>query len=243
MVDKNEEDRLEQVGLFASGGGSSVASNRLIPVGGSSGQALVKNSGSDFDASWGTIGGFTAALVTPPVSANWTWQNQSTATIADIGNGVQMTVPVGAAGYNKILQALHAAPYDLIAAIVYKAIPESFSGFGLFIRDSVTGNYIIFAYLDNTGGQWYVQQQTSADANFSTRSNIGANNQYGLMWMRIKDDGTNVTYQFSADGYTWVVFYTEAHATYITPNQIGFFGTASTATRTKVARLLSWSLP
>ena len=51
----------------------------------------------------------------------------------------------------------------------------------------------------------------------------------GMFWFQLKDDGTTRYFNYSMDGVHFFTLYSEARATFSTPNQVGLLASSDTS--------------
>ena len=63
------------------------------------------------------------------------------------------------------------------------------------------------------------------------------------LWMRIADDGTDIRFSVSADGFNWVLLYVASRTNHMAggPNQIGWYADNHDNTIEMLVRLVHWS--
>lgn len=122
-------------------------------------------------------------------------------------------------------------PYSFTVGLQFVTLPEGVSYAGVMFRESstgkLTGMIINFnsANTSNTYPHIQVVNWSSPTATASTPYSAKAVDLAMVKFMRIKDDGTNLTFWISADGNTFVQILSVARGSYFTtaPNQVGLF--------------------
>jgi len=153
-------------------------------------------------------------IVAPPVAANWTPRNG--AAISDVANGVQISMPaVTSNTYYMASVAAPTAPYTIDADLTMNTILPTTKATvgGVGWTDGTKVDYLLCGYVGN-GSQCNLNQQSLV--NFTTINTAGTTYYpiigMGDIWLRIADNGTNITMSFSTDGITWTPVYTIAKA-------------------------------
>lgn len=146
-----------------------------------------------------------------------TWLNQGGASVADNAIGVSITQPSLSSAHSVAgrIKAVPATPYTISALI--SMTPANFTQF----------TEIMLGWYDGTNKIEAIKlsQRTSAPSpviridNYSTPTAVNANLFAGtisslgyLLWVRIGDDGTTVSYSWSADGVNFKPLYSVAKA-------------------------------
>ena len=192
-------------------------------------------------------------------ASSFTWQNQGGASVTDENGTVRMSVPTDAGTDLRVQErTAPSTPYTYIAAMSF-GIFATDSGctpsFGMGFRETSSGKAIfIHCFVNNTSPGWpmkvAVTRYSSLTA-FSADSRgpkglmlLGSD---GIVWFKIENDGTNLKYYISGDGWTWIQVFSEGKAAYFSsgPDRVFWFGSnkdnsASPATAATV-RLHHWS--
>lgn len=168
-------------------------------------------------------------LPKPPVSADFTWINQLTATRANAANGrgIIMTSPAQAATqvqgmYRTVTGVPAAAPWRVICRFQPLQMKSSGSLFkmGVFVRDQ--GNSRIYMFGSYSGNELTGTRHTVVTGIEST-TNFGAHNFISMLpWRAIYHDGVNLNCQVSGDGFNWLTVGSRV-ATDITDTGSGVF--------------------
>lgn len=178
--------------------------------------------------------------------ADFTNLNLGTGTVIDDAHGgISMAMAQGAAPNARVIhKSAPSTPYTVTAHVLSgigsNAAAENANVLGF--RDSGDGklSFISFHYGTNTITQ-YLTTPTSAagaPANSSTQ-NVAFRPDY---WLKIEDDGTNLKYYTSADGYNWWEQHSELRGFWFTtgPDQI-WWGGDNQGTDGEFIHLLSWA--
>jgi hypothetical protein len=167
-----------------------------------------------------------APVVPPPVVASWTQQNISgSATVTNVANGVALyDAWSGAANQTirGITMAAPATPYTIDANLVGASLlvagaTTSYLNFGIGWSDGTKLQYIeatnVFLGNSNTNANEVAVNNFS---NYSTYASTAGGIAYGgvlnpaNIFLRIRDDGTNITLSIGNDGVTYLPVYTAA---------------------------------
>lgn len=185
--------------------------------------------------------------MTPPVSGDFSWVNQGTATITTTYGGVHLYKPGGVGSHSLALRvkAAPATPYTITTAFIPRMEASQFLYAGIAFRQSGDGKIATFAlYMDtgvNTGAyliaKKFTNETTDSGANYILRPALNPNS---LVWLQMSDDGVNRILRWSTDGQNWEVLHTVGRTDYLTADQVGFFVNANSVTYGAGMTLLSW---
>jgi len=164
----------------------------------------------------------TPTYAAPPLAASWTRQGWAGAvTLADVSNGLLFNNPntYGGAVYNLTGVSIVApvAPYTIDARIRSTFPWSNAAGVGIGWTDGTKCQGIFGGYSTTANpiaGPCYRVSTFSAFANSTYVADQFLFNMLvaTLVWLRIRDDGTNVTFWFSHDGINFIQAYTVAKA-------------------------------
>lgn len=181
----------------------------------------------DTGAAWQAFGPLWP--VVPPVLASFSWVNQGGATIDDSTGPHILFCPAAASDNLRLrVKAAPAAPYTLTVGLIPCLYPIDLSAAGVVLRESATGK-LETVHLIHTGGAGHIEANkwNGPTSYNSTRASISAVDLGAeIRWLRIVNDGTNLTYQWSTDGFNFQTLATTTLTDFFTagPDQVGFFG-------------------
>lgn len=194
------------------------------------GTVAVTGTYPDFTVTGSGGGNTLEASVTKPVIANFTLENSGgVATITDGSYGIVLD-SVSSGGANIRFVRTNSAVGSTWTMTMRTASHTALNGTGyscaMIARNSSNGRLLISGIYNNSN-QYVIQRWSSYAAysgNVMAPVSVPAASWY---WWRMVNDGTNITYWMSADGYTWSTFRTEALASFITAaggsvDQVGF---------------------
>jgi hypothetical protein len=167
----------------------------------------------------------------PPVTSSWTLVNISTGSglgnkINDVPEGLIMWSD-GTIGnfWGFALETAPATPWTRTMAFMAQGPCYGTAYHGFAIRESSTTKFYFFGLFMDASGIGMGQQSYNAGGGFN--ANLGIGNRYvqdPIAHMRIGDDGTNITMEYSRSGYanTWSTVYSGSRTAFMTtPNQVG----------------------
>ncbi len=183
----------------------------------------------DSSAAWFSFGPIW--LMTPIVQADFSWVNQGGATETARGAAVTLQNEAGRTNQNVAVRVktAPATPWTVTAAfLVTSNFGNTVNGFaGLCLRESATGKFMSFDAFqqDLSNGQRFVSfaQSAGPTGGFTTVTNTNGAVSFPI-WMRLTNDGTNLVWSYSGDGFTWVQLSTELKTAHFTtaPDQVGY---------------------
>jgi hypothetical protein len=214
---------------------------------GTSGQVLQTN-GSGAAPSWVTPSGgggggsvpnwVTKSPDTPPASADamddefdagsldakWTWVNQSTAT-ATLSNSCLVLYDPAHSGDNKryIYQAAPSTPWEFTAKVSLVGKIGNFLSGGLIFSDS-TGKIIEYS-MGVDGNPMIAVIHYNSPSSFSGYASTLSPQPISCMYLKVKNDGTNLIFSFCFDGVGFLPQYSESRTAFLSsgPTRVGLF--------------------
>lgn len=170
------------------------------------------------------------AITNYPIAANFTWQNQGTATVSGGSSSpMLMQIAASAADSLKIQEiAAPATPYSITAYMDINFRFNNFAWAGLIIRDSSTGklvsfgftmqNQILFSYDKWNSVTSFNSQVTLSDFDGSLPGPLPR-------VLKVRDDGTNFVFSVSWDKVNFITLQTISRTDFLTtPDHIGWYG-------------------
>lgn len=157
--------------------------------------------------------------VIPPLSSAFTWDNQSTASVADNVGTIFLSGPCNVSNSLSGMYKSATAPYTITARIRPHIAPQNYSGYCLFFRESSSGKMVNCGWMYLNAWifcirKWTTSTSYSADYTFISGT--------PMEWIRIQDDNTNRKYSISADGINWIEKLSHTRTDFMTANQVGF---------------------
>ena len=186
------------------------------------------NTGSAVVTPWGP-----AYQFTDPTVPSFSWDNQGSATVANSGPTTTLT-QVSTSGHSWAIRLITApsTPYSITIAVL-PGVPSGVSSsnpveFGLLMRESSTSKMEsctgvvvggTISNLENGVTKW------SNETTFTANYQLGNVPMFGpAYWLKMIDDGTNITCSLSTDGVNFVIAQKQSRTDYMLtgPNQVGF---------------------
>jgi len=179
-------------------------------------------------------------------SANFTWVNQSTATVIDDSwGGITMTTNTLSGDNVRILtRAAPSGAWTLTSHFLFGPGYNNGGGanssyFSLLVRESDTGKLAVIEI--RIGGMCRVRRYSSPSSYNSEQANIDFSSDRA--WLQIEDDTTNLYFRISADGINWLELSSYARATYMAsagPDEIGFLCHSDGGSNLQPYHIQSW---
>jgi hypothetical protein len=120
------------------------------------------------------------------------------------------------------LPAPGSTPYRVAVFALPNSAANNYANVGVGIRDSSTGKIDLMGILMSIGGSSGSFGQFENDTFNSPTVRAGAtglgksaNNFSAGVWLAVRDDGTNIHWEYSADGATFVTILTKAHGAFV----------------------------
>ena len=174
-----------------------------------------------------------------PISGDFAWLNQGTATYTDSGGSIYLYVPaVASSNMRALIKAAPAAPYTITAAINAQQYIQNYNNVGIVWRESGTGKLVSFT-LGNPG-YLLINKWNSATSFNATYTSSGIMFSYPIIFLRIADDNTNRICSWSIDGQNFLVFHSVGRTDFITADEVGFYGESANETYPVAIHLASW---
>jgi hypothetical protein len=207
---------------------------------------------ADLGGGGGGAGLFNQILSATPTIASTglsTWLNQGGASVADVATGMSLTAPSNS--NSTILRgrtkSSPSTPYTITALLAANAVDVNYSWTGLGWYDGSAKLHVLEWYR-SLSGAWAldVRQWANTTSAGSVETGSSTTLAYGMIpWVRLADDGTNVTFSFSIDGSNFMTLFTVAKASgYLGSSgysNIVLFTNAQTPSTPVIATIMSWT--
>lgn len=177
--------------------------------------------------------------MTQPVSGDFSWVNQGSASVTTTNGGIFITSPANAGpNIRARTKAVPSAPYTVTIAFQPLITTASSSAVGLILRDG-SGN-LVTCDIRESGALASVKytSPTSSASAYTVNGSILSGR--GTVWLRINDDNTNRKCLVSFDGVNFWQVHSVSRTDFMTPTEIGFFVLNQNATYDVAMTLLSW---
>lgn len=184
--------------------------------------------------------------ITNPLTPTFAWRNQGGATVVSNTSqqSIYLTAPVGAGDNIRGREiAAPAAPMSITIAIIPQIHNQNFNSAGLYVTDGtkieLTG---ILATENAVGASLIVEKYTNATTFGSTVFSAGQGSFISPIFLKVVDDGVNLTWSWSPDGVGFIQLYQEARTSYLASiADVGFFANSNNATYPAASLLISWT--
>lgn len=178
---------------------------------------------------------------TPPVDSQFSWLNQGTAYVSASNNQIGLTA-LAASGDNIKMRTISApaAPYFVTACIKQAGVGTGSSGLGF---SDGTKFINIFQFVNTTSPEIGVGKYT----NSTTFSAFYVNPLVvwaSPVWLRVQDDGTNLSFYYSADALNYILVTQQTRTNFFSaaPTLVGYFTDSNSSTINSTVSLLSWKV-
>ncbi len=197
--------------------GAPAKANRLsagpgISIGNAAGSITIEATGSGSGA-----GLYRDRLSATPTLAGTglaTWLNQGTSTITDSAVGVALEAPTSGTGVNVAARykAAPTPPYTITTLIAATRNSSNANAVGIGWYDGTNKIHVLNYALTGSINTPLIQvSKYSTPTTFFSTDFTSATNVFSQpIWLRIADDGTNVSFAFSQDGYNFLPVFTTA---------------------------------
>lgn len=220
-----------------SGGGGTIGSGSTNQI------PYYAGAGTTLTAAWSWPGG--VWQLTPPNDAIFSWVNQGSASVTVRSWGIHLLSDT-ATGANLRLRCATApaTPYTITTLILIEGpgATSSAPDMGIALRDSVSGRLTSLHVIDNGQSNALQIDNWTNPTTFSS-----APVTWGMLiphpiWLRMADDGTNVTLSYSANGSDFVTVEQVGRTSWLTngPNGNCFYVDHESAPAAIAITLLSW---
>lgn len=200
-----------------------------------------------FDSSRPPLGRIVSSAGLVLTSSDFTWANQGTSSVADQNGTMVLTAQSGVtAGTNSnriLYRTAPGTPYAVVAGLrcCYPRVGSTptMNG-GLCFRKNSTGYITMLTWVGD--GTFAVYNWTSPTVYSSTPLALAGWRPNGILWMKLADNGTNLLFSLSHDGFNWIQVYSYPRATFMSggPDQIAWFANTSGNTVTSLTTLVHW---
>ena len=179
------------------------AGNLYLP---NDGVSILRDTGSAF-AGWGPI----YPLSAPAAFSNWSWLNQGTASGGDINGGIYLRAPsVGGTNLRVLKKSLGSPPYTIVMAFLETMFAGGNTRSGMVLYESTSGKLTTFGPSGDSARSIDHWNSTTSFASGTAGFALHANVRSPLVFWRIVNDNTNLTFSISADGQQWVQIFQES---------------------------------
>jgi hypothetical protein len=191
---------------------------------------------------WGPAYPFTA-----PSDTGFAWVNQGSASLVTANGGLVLVGSATGSGANLQgrVKTAPSAPYTITAFIKATTFNKAFNGYGLWFRESGTGEIHVFDVLCSTSGSGVVSgARVLRSSKYTNATTFSADYQvlsyyHEINWMRIADDNTNRVCSISSDGVNWTQVHSIGRTDFLTADQVGFFVSSENSAVPNLAPTLS----
>lgn len=156
----------------------------------------------------------TGPIVKPPALSNWTQKNiSSPASVADSALGPVIIDDFGTGPrVRALLMSAPSTPYTIDALVSADIVGTNYAGAGICFSDGT--KYEAWEFVVDQNGPWPGRMRVIDYTNVTTYDADPTTAQTWYytpthLWLRMKNDGTNISYYHSADGINWNLRFTQ----------------------------------
>lgn len=222
-------------GAIGTEPGGAIAGDLFFP---DNGLLVERFSGAAWKG-WGPI-----FPLTDPTLQAFAWVNQGDADVDTTHGGIILKRPLSGGGGESLRiqkKAAPATPYTITALVIPLFGNTTNQGAGLCFRESGSGKVLGFCLHTRAINALNIFGWTDP-VTYGGTNPLNASPAFlgSAVWLRIADDGVNRIYSYSNDGVNFCDLYTEARATFLTADEVGFFINPSNRGSECRLSLLSW---
>ena len=163
-------------------------------------------------------------------ASDFTWVNQGTATRLDQGSSIITITDDDSVGQNirALVRSAPSTPYTITAAILRSLVADSGSTgplAGICFRENSTDDFLTLLNQPGNADSLRILKYASV----TSVPSLGLNLEAGVLslpfWMKMEDDGTNVKFHVSQDGFNFTQVYSALRGDDFTgsgPDEVGF---------------------
>lgn len=199
---------------YANRPAAGTAGNIFFPT---DGAAIYVDDGANWQA-WGPM-----FPLTPVPTTGWSWVNQGNATVSTAYGGILIDDPVGGGAASSLNCYVRSAtsPFTISLMHLGNYVQTNYPQYGFGFRDSSSGKLLVTQFQRYTSVIQFVRytNATTVSAAVGT-THYPTEMGYLPKFFRMVDDGSDLYFQFSAEGVYWYTAYTEAIGAFLTPDQV-----------------------
>jgi hypothetical protein len=205
-----------QVAIGATGGppqGQTLAAGPGITI--SNGSGSVTIAGNASAAGNGIYSPIMSPTPTSALTGLGTWLNQGSAAVSDSAVGLCIDAPSSGTSANVTgrYMAAPTAPYTITALIAVTRSSTSPNGVGIGWYDGSAKLHLLsYTTAGNVAPTFQVDKWNSITSYNASDFTSSPNAFVQPLWLRVGDDGTNVSFAFSQDGVQFVTVFSVAKA-------------------------------
>jgi hypothetical protein len=178
----------------------------------------------------------------------FSWVNQGTSTVTTTNGIVTLNAQVLSTDSlrMRVKGRPSAPPWTVEAMVICDIYPSTFLNAGLVAYDSVSGKVTTFHVIVGTGPVTFlgVSNYTNTTTFASDNVNVNMATMQGIPahWWKITDDGTNLIFQYSVDGYSYRTLNSVGRTSFLTngADKVGFFANPVHASLACSVSVFSW---
>lgn len=165
------------------------------------------------------IGGlYEAPPVTEPSVADFTWNNQGSASAVDaVGGGIIISSTTTGVSLHMLEKDVPALPFSVYANVrSLFAVRNNSNQTGIGFRNSTNGRVVFFNLVMGDNSGFYVMAQRWSSVTAFTSNILAYKIWTEINWLRVDLADTGFTFYGSANGKDWVSLGTETYSNFLT---------------------------
>lgn len=188
-------------------------------------------------------------VVSPPPTAGWTVVGSASGTFSATqdARGTYNLYDSGPTGAQErvcmVLQAAQATPYSIAVCLIPTLFPAQPQNTGLCFYEQSTGKIHSLCYSSKDSNQidLFIYRWTNPTTYDAIDFGQGTDSVF-VRFLKVRDDGTNLTFYFSGDGTHWLQAFQCARTTFMAggPSHVGIHLNATAANYGAAAQLVHW---
>jgi hypothetical protein len=140
------------------------------------------------------------------------WLNQSGSSSTDSAVGLSLNAPSSTnANISALIKSAPSAPYTITTLIAATRNSGSYDGVGLGWYDGSSKLHVLSYVTNNGNSPFFEIEKWNSVTSFNSNDKQSSPNGFSQpIWLRIADDGTNVSFGFSQDGANFLTLFSTA---------------------------------
>lgn len=182
-----------------------------------------------------------AGAVSPTVPS-FAWANQGGASVSTTEGGEAITAPANSGTNVRVrFVADPATPYSVTAGFTLGINNQNYYNAGLCLYNSSSGKVMIFGPNSQFPFGVQINRFNTVTSFNSATTNMWLAPSGTVLWLKIRDDGTNYTFSYSTDAVNYVSYLVESRTTFLTPQSVGYCLDVENGTYPAYLWLLDWT--
>jgi hypothetical protein len=117
---------------------------------------------------------------------------------------------------------------------------QNFNGQGLYVTDGTKVIVLSSTTTTNNNGLLVLTANDHTYTGASITASPGISLSPGLIYLKVRDDGVNLTWSWGIDGTNFLPVYQAGHTAFLTATKVGFFVDGHSSVVPAAMNLISW---